>query len=156
MPFTITPYKLLAGAVAIVLLMLIAGFAGWHIKGWKDDSAQLKVANKATEQLAQQFTNVVDSYNVLAKQVEASNKATEDSIAGMTQALGEQDHEISKLQLDIKTIPVGSCQFTPDADSLYERAYQAAFGASNPATQTRKTDSSHATDRASPGAGRYQ
>lgn len=157
MPITLTPYKILAMIGALLLTMIVSGFGGWHVRGWHDDSKQLKAANAAVVSLQNGFAGVVTASNNLAATISGQNKATENSIAELTLALGNQDHALAQLRQDIKTIPVGNCSFTPDADSMYQRAYQAAFGGPGyPATQAGKAGGGNAVHPATPSARGHQ
>lgn len=129
MPFTLNPYTILGGLLALLIMMLVSLSGGWYIRGWHDDSKQLKKTNSDIAAMHAQFADVVTASNQLTDTISASNKATDGLITGMMQTLGSQNRALSQIQLDIKSIPVGTCSFTPDADGLYQRAYQAAFGA---------------------------
>lgn len=145
MSFTLNPYTLLGLLFGTLLLLAVSAFSGWHVRGWHDDAAQLKGARADTDLLTQQFNGVINASNNLAAIISQKNQATEASIAGLTTTLGDQSHALSQLRFQIKSIPVGTCSFTPAADSLLQRAYQASFGtATDPATTAGKTGSGHA------------
>jgi hypothetical protein len=157
MPINLSIYKLLAIIVALFLLVALSAFGGWHIRGWHDDSAQLKKANADIASLNAGFSTVVTASNQLAATISMKNQATEASIAGLTIALGDQDHALAQLRLDIKSIPVGTCSFTPDADGLYQRAYKTAFGdTSDPTSGSGKASIGHANHSAATAASRHQ
>lgn len=157
MPIIFSPTKLLAVGVVLLLLVATSLFAGWHIRGWHDDAAQLKKTQDNIAAINQQMTGVVTASNQLADTITRQNKATDASIAEFTLSLGAQDHAIAQIRSDIQRIPVGVCRFTPDADSLYQRAYATAFG--DPAHQTSasgKAGVGHAGYPAAPTPDRHQ
>jgi hypothetical protein len=153
MPFTLTPYKILGILAAMLILVVISGFGGWHVRGWHDDSKQLRSTQADIGLMSQQFNGVINASNNLAATINTKNQVTESSIAGLVNSLGTQDHELDQIKAGIKALPVGTCAFTPDADGLYQRAYQTAFGtASHPAATAGKAGSSHASHRAAAAA----
>jgi hypothetical protein len=152
MNLLLSPTKLMAIALALLLLMGASVVVGWHVRGWHDDSAQLKQTRADISGMHTQMVDVVNASNHLTDTITRQNKVTDDSIAQFTTTLGSQDHALTQIQVDIKSLPVGDCRLTPDADGLYQRAYQAAFGTSiHPAAATGKASGRDAAYPAAPG-----
>jgi Flp pilus assembly pilin Flp len=141
MPFTLTPYKIIALFIAMLLLGGVSAFGGWLVRGWHDDARQLKQTRADIVSLTNGFKDVIGSSNALAVTITQRNRDTELRTEKLLTQLGDQQHALNQLRLDIKAIPVGTCQFTPAADRLLQRAYEAAFGASDPVVAPRKTGS---------------
>lgn len=145
MAITLTPYKVLAFVLGLLALLAIGLLGGWHVRGWRDGAAQLKASQQAIQQYGQQVSDMAKASNALNDTIMQQNKTTDDNIAGLATALGVQNHALTQLQLDVKSLPVGSCAFTRDADGLYQRAYQAAFGTAPPDRgEARKAGGRHA------------
>jgi hypothetical protein len=128
MPFTSNPYTWLGSLLGLAVLLVISAFVGWHLRGWHDDANQLKEARSDVYQIKRQVNGIIDANNALASTIVLKNQATDSAVAGMTVALGNQSHELTQLQVKIKSIPVGTCQFTPDADGMLQHAYESSFG----------------------------
>lgn len=146
-------YSLLLMAV----LCAVSIGVGWQVRGWHDDATTLKAVTKDNAALRQQFGAVVGASNALTDTIAAGNAATDQSVARLVTALGEQSHALTQIRLDIKTLPVGACSFTPAADQLLLRSYQAAFGpASDQAAAPGQAGGGHATHSAARPAHRSQ
>jgi type II secretory pathway pseudopilin PulG len=133
-----TPYKIAALLIAVAVLALASAGTGWLVRGWHDDSKQLKQTRADITTLTNGFKTVIGSSNALAVTIAQRNRDTELRTTKLLTQLGDQRHALNQLRLDIKAIPVGTCQFTPAADGLLQHAYQAAFGADHPAPAPRK------------------
>lgn len=125
----IGPGKIATGFAVAAGLVLAGLAAGWTTRGWHDDARTLKAQTSGVQRLVTQFGQVVTANNALADTILSANKATDRMVGGMVTALGVQSHVFTQLRLDITRLPVGTCQFTPAADGLFQRAYRASFPA---------------------------
>lgn len=123
------PYKILALLVATLLLCAGSALGAWMVRGWHDDAGQLKQARKDVNTLTTRFDGVITASNTMAATIAQRNRETDANTSQLLAKIGAQNHALTQLQLDIRSIPVGTCQFTPAADGMYQRAYEAAFGA---------------------------
>lgn len=145
--------------LAIAAAIAFASFSsGWTVKGWKDQkdlvvlqTQQIQEIGQANEELAKQAKDARANDNLLIQKVNEQNSKTDDSIATLLTSLRGQSDEIGKVQIAIRAFSGGKCSFGPDADSLFQRAYQAAYyGAEYPdpnsAAASGKATGSHAAN----------
>lgn len=144
-------------AIAVALMIASGSFSGgWLVKGWKDQDATVAQQAKDLKQeqansaaLAKQAKDARDSDNALIEKMNQWNQQTQDADVALLAALGVQDNAIHTVQKQILVAAAGGCSFTADADGLFQRAYQAAFGTSPAAgnTDAGKTSGSDAANR---------
>lgn len=140
-----TEYKWLIIGIAFTLFVSLSFGSGYKVKGWRDDSSALKQSQAAVSNLNKGFQAVVTAADAETDAINKLNQQTETAQSVLTQQLGDQNNAFMQIQLGLKGANVGGCTLTPDADSLYTRAYQAAFGTAGPQVSAKgKAGAGHA------------
>jgi hypothetical protein len=136
-------YKAEFYAIALIIIIAVSFIGGWEVRGWRDGSKQTAAANADTKAETQAITAAVAAYNKGADALNASNQTTEANGTKLLAAIGSQSNAINDIENRIQHESLGTCTFAPVTDSVYDAAYQAAFGASHPAAKKGTANSSH-------------
>jgi hypothetical protein len=118
--------------IGAVLLALLLGIGiGWKVEGWHADAQTLKQTNAA----------MADSIKQSAI-INVQNDHTAQGMADLLTQLQGQAHAFDTIDKDLASHSLGTCALSPDADRMYQRAYQAVF----PGGATNQAGGSHAAD----------
>jgi len=136
-------YKAEFYAIAMVIIIAISFVGGWEVRGWRDGSKQTAAANADTKAETAAITAAVANSNKAAAAIDTANQTTEANSAKLLAAIGSQSNALNDIENRIQHESLGTCTFAPVTDSVYDAAYQAAFGTGHPATKAGKATSSH-------------
>lgn len=137
------PYLLL---ITAVICATMGATGGYVVRGWKDGSADNKAQTDKANAAYAQINDLMVNSGKMADALNTFNGVTAGQLATLGQQLEDQSHAFTAFQLDLQRTPVGNCTFNPDADRLFQNAYQAAFGVSGTAGrkgQAGKRDAPH-------------